>query len=202
MTSSATARARARRHMRSAGSAAPSISRRRDGSAARALDLDVEEPEVTAAPSPRRAPAGDFGSHLRVVDQPTRRRSRALPRATGLVLLTSLFVILVIVFQATIAEQQLRLDSLTKDLRLAEINYDNLRQQRAELLMPSRLREEAIMMGMYQGMSTKFLEVPPQVVADVMASTSKMNPMFADPPAAVASAGILADMEPLQTGRP
>jgi len=109
---------------------------------------------------------------------------------------------MVIVFQATIAEQQLRLDALTTDLRLAEVHYDNLRQQRAELLMPSRLREEAVMMGMYQGMSTKFMEVPAGVVAEVMASTSKMNPLFAEPSAAIASAGAIAAAQPVEVGQP
>jgi len=205
MTSSATARARARRQMRNSGSAAvPSISRRRDGSAVRALEVDEAEFEqaTSGATAPRRAPEGDSGSHLRVVAQPVNRRSRAMSRASVMVLCISAFIIAVIVFQATIAEQQLRLDSLTTDLRLAETHYDNLRQQRAELLMPTRLREEAVMMGMYQGMSTKFMEVPADVVAEVMASTSKMNPLFADPSAAVASAGAIAQMAPLQAGQP
>ncbi len=205
MTSSATARARARRQMRNSGSAAvPSISRRRDGSAVRAFDVDEAEFEqaTSGATAPRRAPESESGSHLRVVAQPVNRRSRAMSRATVMVLSISTFIIAVIVFQATIAEQQLRLDSLTTDLRLAETHYDNLRQQRAELLMPTRLREEAVMMGMYQGMSTKFMEVPADVVAEVMASTSKMNPLFADPSAAVASAGAIAQMAPLQAGQP
>ena len=205
MTSSATARARARRQMRNSGSAAvPSISRRRDGSAVRAFDVDEAEFEqaTSGATAPRRAPESESGSHLRVVAQPVNRRSRAMSRATVMVLSISTFIIAVIVFQATIAEQQLRLDSLTTDLRLAETHYDNLHQQRAELLMPTRLREEAVMMGMYQGMSTKFMEVPADVVAEVMASTSKMNPLFADPSAAVASAGAIAQMAPLQAGQP
>lgn len=205
MTSSATARARARRQMRNSGSASvPNISRRRDGSAVRALaveELEIEH-EMHTVTAPRRALEQESGSHLRVVAQPAARRSRAMSRATVMVLMLSTFIIGVIVFQATIAEQQLRLDSLTNDLRLAETHYDNLRQQRAELLMPTRLREEAVMMGMYQGMSTKFMEVPADVVAEVMASTSKMNPLFADPSAAVASAGAIAQMAPLQAGQP
>jgi len=175
MTSSATARARARRQLREAGEASvPQIQPRKQQS----------------------------GSHLRVVPQPETNRSRTVSKATLVVLLLCGFTIAVIVFQATIAEQQLRLDSLTRDLRAAEQHYDNLRQQRAELLMPSRLREEAVMMGMYQGLSTKFLEVPADVVAEVKASTSKMNPLFAEPSAAVASAGVIAQMEPLQARQP
>lgn len=118
MTSSATARARARRQMRVDGEiAVPQIERRKKES----------------------------GSHLRVVPQPapTANRSRALSKVSGVLFLLAVFVTLVIILQATVAEQQLRLDALTRDLRAAEVHHDNLRQQRAELLMPGRLREEA-----------------------------------------------------------
>jgi cell division protein FtsL len=171
MTSSATARARARRQLQHSG--------------------EVAVPQI----QPRKEP--ESGSHLRVVPQPARRRGN-VPRATLVVFTLTVFTIAVVVFQATIAEQQLRLDALTQDLRFAESHYDNLRQERAELLSPSRLREEAVMMGMYQGLSTKFVEVQSQVVAEVMASTAKMNPLFADPPAGVASAGALAQMQPVE----
>lgn len=205
MTSSATARARARRQMRNSGNAAvPQISRRRggvsDGSAARALDYSTDALEAHAEALPKRTP--ESGSHLRVVEQPVASRNRAMSRFTLVVLLLSVFVTAVIVFQATIAEQQLRLDALTKDLRMAEVHHDNLRQQRAELLMPTRLREEAVMMGMYQGMSTEFLEIPADVVAEVMASTSRMNPLFADPSPAVASAGAIAQLQPSEVRQP
>lgn len=192
MTSSATARARARRQLQHSGQVSvPRISRRRDGSAERVPEY------IDAAPTPAPRHERESGSHLRVVPQPVRGRS-AVSRATLVVFTLTVFTIAVVVFQATIAEQQLRLDALTQDLRLAESHYDNLRQERAELLSPSRLREEAVMMGMYQGLSTKFVEVPAQVVAEVMASTSKMNPLFADPPAGVASAGALAQMQPME----
>jgi len=201
MTSSATARARARRQMRNSGNApVPQISRRRDGSAARALDYDVDPLDDHAEVLPRRAP--ESGSHLRIVERPVASRNRAMSRFTLVVLLLSVFVTAVIIFQATIAEQQLRLDALTTDLRMAETHHDNLRQQRAELLMPTRLREEAVMMGMYQGMSTEFLEIPADVVAEVMASTSRMNPLFADPSPAVASAGAIAQAQTIEGQRP
>jgi hypothetical protein len=102
----------------------------------------------------------------------------------------------------SIAEQQLRLDALTKDLRMAEAHYNNLRQERAELLSPSRLREQAVMLGMYQGLSTKFKDVPADVVAQVMISTAKMNPLFADPAPGVASAGAVAQMRPVEVEQP
>jgi len=201
MTSSATARARARRQMRNSGNApVPRISRRGDGSAALALDYSAETLVEHAEALPQRAP--ETGSHLRLVERPVGQRNRAMSRLTLVVLLLSVFVTAVIIFQATIAEQQLRLDALTRDLRMAEVHHDNLRQQRAELLMPTRLREEAVMMGMYQGMSTEFLEIPADVVAEVMASTSRMNPLFANPSPAVASAGAIAQMQRSEASQP
>ena len=192
MTSSATARARARRQARSSVAAsARRSSSRFDGSAERIPDYDDAIP--VAIPTHHR----ESGAHLRVVPQPVRRRS-GVSRASLVVFGLATFTIGVIVFQATIAEQQLRLDALTTDLRLAESHYDNLRQERAELLSPGRLREEATMMGMYQGLSTKFVEVPADVVAEVMASTARMNPLFADPPAGVATNGALAQAQRLE----
>jgi hypothetical protein len=85
---------------------------------------------------------------------------------------------------------------------LAEVHHNNLRQERAELLSPSRLREEAVMMGMYQGMSTTFTEIPADVVAEVMASTAKMNPLFRDPLPAVTSSGALAALQPIEVDAP
>lgn len=181
MTSSATARARARRQMHASGEIeAPQIQRRASRVA----------PEVQAT-----------GSHLRLVPTETRRRS-AVSKMTFVVIFLAICAVVVIIFQATIAEQQLRLDALTNDLRLAEVHHNNLRQERAELLSPSRLREEAVMMGMYQGMSTTFTEIPADVVAEVMASTAKMNPLFRDPLPAVTSAGALAALQPIEVDAP
>ncbi|MEO8362957.1 MAG: hypothetical protein ABI570_01060 [Ilumatobacteraceae bacterium] len=87
----------------------------------------------------------------------------------------------VIGFQAFIAEQQLRLDKVSSDLRLARLNYDELRQQRADLLAPDYLREKARLMGMSQGLGSRFMDVPESVVAEVVASTGKMDPVFAEP---------------------
>jgi hypothetical protein len=175
MTASATARARARRHTR----------------------VGQDLPASSNAPAPR--PKRGTDSHLRLVPQPAPRR-RAVSRATRATLVVT--AISAFIIQATIAEQQLRLDALTKDLRMAEAHYNNLRQERAELLSPSRLREQAVMLGMYQGLSTKFKEVPADVVAQVMISTAKMNPLFADPAPGVASAGAVAQMRPVEVEQP
>jgi len=103
-------------------------------------------------------------------------------------LVTSALVIIasvlasIVVFQTVIAEQQLRLDKVTTDVRLARIHYDELRQQRAELRAPDYLREKAMMLGMSQGVSAEFEVVPADVVASVIAATGDMDKQISQPP--------------------
>ena len=118
-------------------------------------------------------------ARLRVV-QPVRRNSYSL--ATVIITLVTLVFILVVMFQTVIAEQQLRLDKVTTDVRLARFHYDELRQERAELRAPDYLREQAMMLGMSQGLSTQFTEIPADVVASVMASTGLMDKEISQPP--------------------
>ncbi len=94
-----------------------------------------------------------------------------------------LFVVVssVIGLQAYIAGQQLKLDRLTSEISLARHYHDELRQQRAALLAPEYLREQAKAMMMTPGLGSKFAEIPQDVVASVVISTGKMNPEFANP---------------------
>jgi len=116
--------------------------------------------------------------HLAIVSQESRRRVSVVVFAVAVVLT---MVASVIGFQAFIAEQQLTLDRVSTDLRLAKLNYDELRQQRADLMAPDYLREKARLMRMLQGIGSRFIEVPADVVADVVASTGLMDPKIADP---------------------
>lgn len=149
-----------------------------------ATPLTAAHPMRSSAQSaPRRAaPSTPSTGYLRLVpserDNPA---ARIAPRVSLFFVFMVVGVIMVVVFQAMIAEQQLRLDSVSRNLQLAEYNYEDLRQERAELLAPNRLRYEATMLGMYQGLSTKFVEIPADIVAAVIASTGKMDPQLADP---------------------
>lgn len=140
-----------------------------------------------AGRSTRSGGATNSTGYLRLVPTPQEIGSRSVagvriaPRVSLFFLFMVVGVIMVIIFQAMIAEQQLRLDSVSRNLELAEYNYEDLRQERAELLAPNRLRYEAMSLGMYQGLSTKFVEIPADVVAAVVASTGKMDPQLADP---------------------
>jgi hypothetical protein len=94
-----------------------------------------------------------------------------------------LFVVVssVIGLQAYIAGQQLKLDRLTSEISLARQYHDELRQQRATLLAPEYLREQAKAMMMTPGLGSNFVEVPQDVVATVVISTGNMDQAFADP---------------------
>lgn len=116
--------------------------------------------------------------HLSVVPEVGRRTISYV-----LLVMVSVFAMMAIVigFQAFIAEQQLKLDKVTTDLRLARLNFDELRQQRADLLAPDYLRDRARLMGMSQGLGSRFTDVPADIVAQVVAATGNMDSVFADP---------------------
>lgn len=97
--------------------------------------------------------------------------------------LIGMFVLISVIigFQAFIAQQQLTLDHVSSELRLAKRYHDELRQVRAELLAPDYLREQAMLQGMTQGLGSRFVEIPEDVVAQVVIATGKMDPALADP---------------------
>ena len=115
---------------------------------------------------------------LRVVQPVT--RSKFSKVTLVIVTLASLFGFIVI-FQTVIAEQQLKLDRVSTDVRLARQHYNELRQQRAELRAPDYLRAQAIMLGMWPGSGAKFEEIPAEVVTMVLASTGEMDDSIALP---------------------
>lgn len=118
-------------------------------------------------------------SHLRVV-APISKSKFSL--ATKVILSITSLLAVVVIFQTVIAEQQLRLDKVSTDVRLARQHYDELRQQRAELRAPDYLREQAMMLGMSQGVSSEFAAIPADVVASVLASTGSMDKKISQPP--------------------
>ena len=135
--------------------------------------------------------------HLRVVSHESRRRVSVVMFAVAVVLT---MVASVIGFQTFIAEQQLTLDKVSTDLLLAKLNYDELRQQRADLMAPDYLREKARLMYMVQGVGSRFVEVPADVVAEVVASTGLMDPRIADPAetAQLTIGGLESQMQPTE----
>lgn len=123
--------------------------------------------------------------------------SRSVSRF-AVALIAMFFLISVIIgFQAFIAQQQLTLDHVSSELRLAKRYHDELRQMRAELIAPDYLREQAMLQGMTQGLGSRFVEIPEDVVAQVVIATGKMDPSLADPSSTVSP---LAPLAPLAGG--
>lgn len=116
---------------------------------------------------------------LRVVAPITKTR---YSRATAIIVGVTALAVLVVMFQTVIAQQQLKLDKITTEVRLARFHYDELRQQRAELRAPDNLREQAMLLGMSQGVSASFSEIPSDVVAIVLAATGSMDKEISQPP--------------------
>jgi len=134
--------------------------------------------------------------HLALVPQTTRRTIRLFAAgAVGLFLLMSV----AIGFQAVIAEQQLKLDHVSSELRLAKLYQDQLRQQRAGLLALDYLRTEAGLQGMTQGLGSRFVEVPQDVVAQVVIATGLMDRTIAEP-SAMSGLNPLAPLATLRQG--
>lgn len=146
---------------------------------------------------PRRVQSIPPERHLALVPQTTRRTLRIFAAgAIGLFLLMSIAT----GFQAVIAEQQLKLDHVSSELRLAKLYQDQLRQQRAGLLAPEYLRTQAGLQGMSQGLGSRFVEVPQDVVAQVIIATGSMDPKIAEP-SAISSLNPLAAFTTLQQGQ-
>jgi hypothetical protein len=127
---------------------------------------------------PRRAVSAPPERHLTVVPSGAKRSISYFAFT-----LVGMFVLISVVigFQAYIAQQQLTLDHVTNELRLAKRYHDELRQVRAGLIAPDYLREQAAMEGMTQGLGARFVEVPESAVASVAISTGNMDPAIAEP---------------------
>ena len=158
-----------------------------------ALAIAIEQ---RPQPGRRRAQSTPPERHLALVPQTTRRTIRLFAAgAVGLFLLMSV----AIGFQAVIAEQQLKLDHVSSELRLAKLYQDQLRQQRAGLLAPEYLRTQAGMQGMSQGLGSRFVEVPQDVVAQVVIATGLMDSTIAEP-SAMSNLNPLAPLATMQQG--
>ena len=159
-----------------------------------ALAIAVERRPQTGR---RRVQSTPPERHLALVPQTTRRTLRLFAvGAVGLFILMSV----AIGFQAVIAEQQLKLDHVSSELRLAKLYQDQLRQKRAGLLAPDYLRTQAGLQGMSQGLGSRFVEVPQDVVAQVVIATGLMDPKIAEPSAS-SSLNPLAPLAKLQPGQ-
>lgn len=80
-----------------------------------------------------------------------------------------------VVLHTRLAERQLDIDRLEREVTAAAERFDVLRQQRAELRSPTRLSIEGARLGMGPASSTEFLPVDPSTVAAVIAAAGAVD---------------------------
>lgn len=86
-------------------------------------------------------------------------------------------------YQTQLAQRQLRLDVLDRELRTSMQQYEALRRERAELLAPDRLAQIAESYAMRSSTDGEFVMVAPDVQVAVQQSTGSLDqdpPLFGD----------------------
>ena len=106
-------------------------------------------------------------SHLQLV--PRRSHTARIVALVAVVLCA--LMLATAAFQTRLLPRQMGLDDLDRQIRAARLHYDDLREQRAELLSPSRLTAQAQRLGMVPVDSNVFLAIDPDVVATVQMSS-------------------------------
>ena len=107
------------------------------------------------------SPRPDHSRHLHVV--PRRRRA-----AKFVVVLCAMVVVAMAgaaAFQTQLAQRQLELDRLDREIAAARNGYEILRRERAELRSPGRLALVASAAGMVPSKQSSFVELSPELVA-------------------------------------
>jgi len=79
------------------------------------------------------------------------------------------------VFHTQLAERQLRLDRLDREVATQRERFDELRYERAELRSPVRLAAAASELGMRRGRANTFVTVTPEAVARQLAAAGPIG---------------------------
>ena len=99
---------------------------------------------------------------------PRRRRTARLVTVAAFVM--SCLMLGAAAFQTQLARRQVELDRVDSQIRAARNQFNELRQQRAELRSPDRLATTGASLGMRAAMKTEFIAIDPNVVAEVQQS--------------------------------
>ena len=99
---------------------------------------------------------------------PRRRRTARL--VTVAAFFISCLMLGAAAFQTQLARRQVDLDRIDGQIRTARNEFNDLRQQRAELRSPERLATSGAAIGMHAAMKTEFIDIDPAVVAEVQQS--------------------------------
>ncbi|MCB1000838.1 MAG: hypothetical protein KDB40_16200 [Acidimicrobiales bacterium] len=79
-------------------------------------------------------------------------------------------------FQTQLADRQVELDRLDREIRSSREQYEVLRRQRAELRSPERLGQIASANGMIPARSSTVVPIGADVIATVVAATGDIDP--------------------------
>lgn len=110
---------------------------------------------------------------LQVVTQ-TNRRVPAV--VGGLVLLVVMVAMLgAAVFHTQLAERQLAIDKLEREVQAERERFDELRRDRAVLRSPQRIADEAAVLGMIPGATSRFVTVDPAALAAQLAAAGSTD---------------------------
>jgi hypothetical protein len=82
---------------------------------------------------------------------------------------------LVVALRAHMANQQMKIDSLNYDISRARLHFDTLRAERAALQSPEKLIANARDMGMVPSVTTRIIDIPAAVAAEVAATVGKVD---------------------------
>jgi hypothetical protein len=95
-----------------------------------------------------------------------------------IVLVASFFALLaaVVALRTHLAQQQIVLDSLNRDVAMARDHFDALRAERARLRSPEVLTDAARSIGMSMApIGRRIISVPPEVAAEVAAGVGVVD---------------------------
>jgi cell division protein FtsL len=101
-------------------------------------------------------------------------RRRAARFAIALTVLLSSVMMGAVYLHTRIAERQLEIDQLERSLRQAQVDFDVLRADRADLRSLTRLSAEAIELGMQPAAEGNFIGVDPILLAVTIARTGEI----------------------------
>jgi hypothetical protein len=117
---------------------------------------------ATPQPRPDRRP------DLQVVSGGRRRWPAVVGAVVLLLVITAMFG--AAVFHTQLAERQLEVDRLERQVSEERVRFDELRRDRAVLRSPERIAEEATKLGMVPSDSVRFVAVDPTALAVQLAA--------------------------------
>lgn len=122
-------------------------------------------------PSLTPRPASTERPRLVIVENTERRYLKIF----SLVAVVAFVLMAVVILRVHMAQQQMRLDRLNYDISRARLHFDELRAERASLQSPENLIAEAKKIGLLPGRSTRIVDIPPAIAAEVAATVGKVD---------------------------